>query len=80
VFRRGSGRWRRDEPAGSATTRARPHPTVSTPVTWDEVSEAAEGRADLRFLWSDVLKRVEELGDVFAPVLEATQTLPTPAA
>jgi len=60
--------------------RARPHPTVSTPVTWDEVTEAAEGRADLRFLWSDVLERVEELGDVFAEVLAVEQTLPAPAA
>jgi bifunctional non-homologous end joining protein LigD len=59
--------------------RARPHPTVSTPVTWDEVTEAAEGRTDLRFLCSDVLERVDALGDVFAPVLAATQTLPTPA-
>ena len=60
--------------------RARPNPTVSTPVTWDEVVEAADGRADLRFLWSDVLERVDELGDVFAPVLAVEQTLPAPAA
>jgi bifunctional non-homologous end joining protein LigD len=60
--------------------RARPHPTVSTPVTWDEVTEAAEGRADLRFLWSDVLERVEEVDDVFAEVLAVEQTLPAPAA
>ena len=37
--------------------RARPHPTVSTPVTWDEVAAAAEGDDDLRFLWTDVLER-----------------------
>jgi bifunctional non-homologous end joining protein LigD len=56
--------------------RARPQPTVSTPVTWDEVAEASEGRADLRFLWSDVLDRVDEMGDVFAPVLTVEQALP----
>ena len=32
--------------------RARPHPTVSTPVTWDEVEEAADGATELRFLWT----------------------------
>ena len=56
--------------------RARPHPTVSTPVTWDEVEEAADGSTDLRFLWTDVLERVEDEGDVFAPVLSVEQVLP----
>jgi bifunctional non-homologous end joining protein LigD len=59
--------------------RARPDPTVSTPVTWDEVAEAAEGDNDLRFLWTDVLDRVEEIGDVFAPVLTTEQRLPAAA-
>jgi bifunctional non-homologous end joining protein LigD len=56
--------------------RARPHPTVSTPVTWDEVEEAADGATELRFLWTDVLERVEDGGDVFAPVLSVEQVLP----
>jgi len=56
--------------------RARPHPTVSTPVTWDEVEEAADGANELRFLWTDVLERVEDGGDVFAPVLSVEQVLP----
>ncbi len=60
--------------------RARPHPTVSTPVTWDEVTEAAEGDNELRFLWTDVLDRVEEIGDVFVPVLTTEQRLPAGAA
>ena len=59
--------------------RARPHPTVSTPVTWDEVTEAAAGDTELRFLWSDVLDRIERLGDLFAPVLTVEQELPGPA-
>jgi bifunctional non-homologous end joining protein LigD len=59
--------------------RAREHPTVSTPVTWDDVEEcAAEGTA-LRFESTDVLARVDQLGDLFAPVLTVEQRLPVPA-
>jgi bifunctional non-homologous end joining protein LigD len=56
--------------------RARPHPTVSTPVTWEEVEAAADGATELRFLWTDVLERVEAGGDVFSPVLSVEQFLP----
>ncbi|HMD46844.1 MAG TPA: non-homologous end-joining DNA ligase [Acidimicrobiales bacterium] len=51
--------------------RARPEPSVSTPVTWDEVSRcAASGDpASLRFLTDDVVARVEALGDLFAPLV-----------
>jgi bifunctional non-homologous end joining protein LigD len=55
--------------------RARPQPTVSTPVTWDEV-EACRDPADLRFTSADVLERVERHGDLFEPTLHGTQTLP----
>ncbi len=55
--------------------RARPRPTVSTPVTWDEVTEAADGVA-LAFTATEVLDRVDELGDLFAPLLEPTGRLP----
>ena len=55
--------------------RARRHPTVSTPVTWDEVSDAADGRP-LTFEAAEVLGRVEDLGDLFAPTLELVQQLP----
>jgi bifunctional non-homologous end joining protein LigD len=48
--------------------RARPHPTVSTPVTWDEV-EACRTPEDLFFTAVDVLDRVEANGDLFAPLL-----------
>jgi bifunctional non-homologous end joining protein LigD len=47
--------------------RARPLPTVSTPVTWDEVA-ACERATDLRFLVGDVLDRVERDGDLMAPL------------
>jgi hypothetical protein len=43
------------------------------------VAEAAEGHHDLRFLWTDVLDRVDEIGDVFAPVLTTEQRLPAAA-
>lgn len=55
--------------------RARPQPTVSTPVTWDEVA-ACTRPEDLRFTAPDVLRRVDEQGDLFAPILEGGQRLP----
>src|SRR6201995_658770 len=45
--------------------RAREHPTVSTPVTWDEVA-ACHDPADLFFTAPDVLARGEERGALFA--------------
>jgi bifunctional non-homologous end joining protein LigD len=57
--------------------RARPEPTVSTPVTWDEVEAAASRRIDLRFEAADVLERVAETGDLFEPVLVVEQHLPS---
>jgi len=49
--------------------RARSHPTVSTPVSWQEV-EACRHRADLSFTADAVLDRVSRHGDLFAPLLE----------
>jgi bifunctional non-homologous end joining protein LigD len=57
--------------------RARPHPTVSTPVTWDEVEAAAAG-APLSFEATEVLTRIDELGDLFEPTASLQQTLPMP--
>jgi len=54
--------------------RARARPTVSTPVTWDEV---ADGEQALVFETGAVLERIEEHGDLFAPVLDLKQKLPT---
>ncbi len=58
--------------------RARERPTVSTPVTWDEVERAVEKEdaSSLVFEAADVLERVERHGDLFAPVLELKQKLP----
>ncbi len=55
--------------------RARPYPTVSTPVSWDEVAEAADG-AELSFEAPDVLERVEADGDLFADAATVEQRLP----
>jgi bifunctional non-homologous end joining protein LigD len=60
--------------------RARDRPTVSTPVTWDEVQRCADGDLDLVFEVPDVLSRVEQTGDLFAEVLTLQQELPTPAS
>ena len=54
--------------------RARERPTVSTPLDWTEV-EAGDPEA-LVFEADDVLARVEERGDLFAPVVELEQALP----
>jgi bifunctional non-homologous end joining protein LigD len=58
--------------------RARPRPTVSTPVTWAEVEAVAGGGAELVFEADDVLARVAADGDLFAPVLTLEQVLPAP--
>ncbi|HUR18234.1 MAG TPA: non-homologous end-joining DNA ligase [Acidimicrobiales bacterium] len=59
--------------------RARPRPTVSTPVTWDEVAACADGGDPdtLVFEAGEVLERVERMGDLFAPLNELEQTLPS---
>jgi bifunctional non-homologous end joining protein LigD len=48
--------------------RARARPTVSTPVTWEEVASCRRPE-DLVFTSDDVLARVEEHGDLFASLL-----------
>ena len=61
--------------------RARERPTVSTPLRWDEVEAATESREpeDLAFTSDEVLERVAEHGDLFAPVLSLQQELPAVA-
>jgi bifunctional non-homologous end joining protein LigD len=55
--------------------RARPTPTVSTPVSWDEVDAAASGIA-LSFEATEVLQRIEEFGDLWAPTATLQQQIP----
>jgi bifunctional non-homologous end joining protein LigD len=58
--------------------RATDDATVSTPLHWDEVEEAVEtGNASgLRFRTPEVLERVADLGDLFAPAATLRQRLP----
>ena len=60
------------------SVRARERPTVSTPVSWDEVADVqrnGDGES-LAFDTEQVLERVTELGDLFAPVASLRQRLP----
>jgi len=56
--------------------RARPAPTVSTPVSWTEVEAGHDGE-ELSFTAPEVLERVADLGDLFAPTATLEQELPT---
>jgi bifunctional non-homologous end joining protein LigD len=58
--------------------RATPTPSVSTPISWEEI-EAVHGGADpstLAFSTTEVLERVAEHGDLYAGSLAADQELP----
>ena len=63
---------------GVYSLRAREHPTVSTPVSWDEVKRCLNRKDPdlLVFESQQVLQRVEKMGDLFAPVLSEKQKLP----
>jgi len=55
--------------------RAKPAPTVSAPISWDEVAQGADGEM-LSFGPLDVLARVEQDGDLFAAAATVKQELP----
>ena len=67
--------WSQNSPVKTTVAvyslRARPRPTASAPVTWDEVAACAAGGRpeDLEFLATDVLERAEAHGDLFGAVL-----------
>ncbi|MFZ0538049.1 MAG: non-homologous end-joining DNA ligase [Candidatus Sulfotelmatobacter sp.] len=58
--------------------RARERPTVSTPVSWDEVEQALKKKDANRLVFEapQTVARVEKMGDLFAPVLKLKQRLP----
>jgi bifunctional non-homologous end joining protein LigD len=57
--------------------RATPTPGVSTPLSWEEVDEIADGAAEIAgHSPADVVARVEELGDLYADSLARDQELP----
>jgi bifunctional non-homologous end joining protein LigD len=59
--------------------RAKDRPTVSTPVSWEEVETALRQNDPNRLMFEshDVLGRVEKNGDLFEPVLRLKQKLPS---
>ncbi|MFB4310508.1 non-homologous end-joining DNA ligase [Actinomadura sp. GTD37] len=71
--------WSQNNPAKTTVApyslRAASSPSVSTPVTWDEVGRCADPAA-LRFTPAEVLARVDEHGDLLKPLLEDQQPLP----
>ena len=58
--------------------RAREHPTVSTPVTWEEVEKTLKKKDAglLVFEAPQVVTRFEKMGDLFEPMNELKQRLP----
>src|SRR6058998_3306890 len=58
--------------------RAREEPTVSTPVTWNEVENCLKKKKPdlLKFRSDQLLARVEKLGDLFEPAEKLKQKLP----
>src|SRR5207248_2354469 len=57
------------------SVRARERPTVSTPVTWEEVADCREqeDKGMLTFEVDQALERVSAQGDLFAPVVSLKQ-------
>src|SRR5438067_7076047 len=74
--------WSQNDPHKTTvcvySLRAKDYPTVSTPVTWEEVAACADRRdaARLAFDPESVLARIEKRGDLFAPLLVLRQSLP----
>lgn len=77
VFLDWSQNSRKKTTATPYTVRARPEPTVSTPLTWDEV-ESAASPGDLVFTIADVPARLAAHGDLMAPLLAPASAAPLP--
>jgi bifunctional non-homologous end joining protein LigD len=60
------------------SVRARERPTVSAPVTWEEIQRCLDARDPqlLSFETGEVLERVQRDGDPFAMLLSTVQELP----
>ena len=71
--------WSQNNPAKTTVApyslRAASRPSVSTPVTWVEL-ESCEDDADLGFSPGEALERLDELGDLLAPLLMDHRPLP----
>ena len=71
--------WSQNNPAKTTVApyslRGRDHPTVSTPVTWQEV-RACRQPGQLVFTAADVLDRAQRLGDLLADLADSSAALP----
>jgi bifunctional non-homologous end joining protein LigD len=63
--------------AAPYTLRARAEPTVSAPVTWEEVADCASPDS-LVFRAPDIAPRLQAYGDLLAPLLDSAHTAPLP--
>ncbi len=74
--------WSQNDPSRTTacvySLRATERPLVSTPLEWDEVESALaeEDGSRLCFEPAAVLERIEQKGDLFAPLLSERQSLP----
>jgi bifunctional non-homologous end joining protein LigD len=75
--------WSQNDPHKTTvcvySLRARERPAVSTPLMWEEVEQASRWRREreLSLEPAALLARVEQHGDLFAPLNELVQGLPT---
>ncbi|WP_225823254.1 non-homologous end-joining DNA ligase [Streptomyces naphthomycinicus] len=63
--------------AAPYTLRARRTPLVSTPLTWDEVADCRDP-GQLEFRAEDVAPRLQDHGDLLAPLLDPGSAAPLP--
>jgi bifunctional non-homologous end joining protein LigD len=74
--------WSQNDPHKTTvcvySLRARERPTVSTPLTWEEVQRASRSRREreLSLEPSQLLHRLRSHGDLFEPLVNLAQTLP----
>ncbi len=74
--------WSQNDPHKTTvcvySLRARERPTISTPLTWEEVEQGSRRRKEQQLSAEprELLDRVERHGDLFAPLLSLTQSLP----
>jgi len=73
--------WSQNNPAKTTiapySLRGRDHPTVSTPLTWDEVTSCRHVN-QLAFTADDVLDRIDEHGDLLLRMPEKRSPHPRP--
>ncbi len=74
--------WSQNDPNKTTVSvyslRASQRPTISTPLTWEEVAQGARRRKqpELSAEPPAMLKRIQRHGDLFAPLLSLRQRLP----